>query len=103
MWSRGILALLSLIKLPLEHKLWKPEPPNTSNIIMIPQLSYLYPEMAPKSLRIQRLGNFREKWLGEGVEGHEHSKKSLYINQQVHNHICHQGLYECSDVIICII
>lgn len=103
MWSTGILALLSFTKLSLEHKLWKPGPANTSKINMIPQLGYLYPELAPKTLGIQRLGNFREKWLGEGVKWHEHSKKSLYINQQVHNHICHQGLYKSSNCNVCII
>lgn len=98
MWSRGIFALLSLTKLSPEHRLWKPKPPNTAKINMIPQLNYLYPEMASKSLRIQR-----EKWLWEGVQWHKHSKKSLYNNQQVHNHICHQRLYKCSNYNICII
>lgn len=68
----------SLSNCPQEHKLWKLEPPNTSNIITIPQLSYLYPEVEPKPLKIQRLGNFREKWLGEGVQWHQHLR-NLFI------------------------
>lgn len=51
----------------MEHRLSKPEPPNTSaEINMISQLNYLCQEVAPKTLRIQRLGNLRAKPKGVG-------------------------------------
>ncbi|KAK2542861.1 hypothetical protein Q9966_003481 [Columba livia] len=52
----------ALEKMSMEHRLRKPEPPNTSaKINMTSQLNYVCQEVALKTLKIQRFGNLRAK------------------------------------------
>lgn len=71
-WASGRLSLaegvgyepgehLPLSELPIEHRLRKPEPPNTSTEIKTSQPNYYCQEVATKPLRVQRFGNLRAK------------------------------------------
>lgn len=63
--DQGNIAPLPFTEMSMEHRLRKPEPPNTSaKINMTSQLNYVCQEVALKTLKIQRFGNLRAKVRG---------------------------------------
>lgn len=64
-WITGTRAPPPHYRVAMEHRLRKPEPPDTSaEINMTSQLNNLCQEVALKTLKTQRFGNLRAKVRG---------------------------------------
>lgn len=77
------LPPLPFTELSMDHRLRKPEPPNTSSEInMTSQLSYVCQKVALKTLRIQRFGNLRAKAGGMGGNARNALRNLCILNSK---------------------